>query len=128
ERAIDMLLLRAASSRSRQLAAILIHLADRFDTAAGGESALTYTHAELGQLIGASRETITRLMKQFERRGLIKTRHSTFQIVDPQALGEIARLELGSIKSVRPPITQRIAKATTAFSTESKNSHSASIL
>jgi len=105
ERAMDMLLLRAASSRSRQLAAVLLHLADRFETAVHGEPALTYTHAELGQLIGASRETITRLMKQFERRGVIKTKHSTFQIVNPQALGEIARLELTPVKSIQPSIT-----------------------
>jgi CRP/FNR family transcriptional regulator, cyclic AMP receptor protein len=105
ERAIDMLLLRAASSRSQRLAAVLLHLADRFDTAVRGEPALTYTHAELGQLIGASRETITRLMKEFERQGVIKTKRSTFQIIDPQALGEIARLDLSSVKSVRPPIT-----------------------
>jgi CRP/FNR family transcriptional regulator len=105
ERAIDMLLLRAASSRSQRLAAVLLHLADRFDTDVRGEPALTYTHAELGQLIGASRETITRLMKEFERQGVIKTKRSTFQIIDPQALGEIARLDLSSVKSVRPPIT-----------------------
>jgi CRP/FNR family transcriptional regulator, cyclic AMP receptor protein len=104
ERAIDMLLLRAASSRSQRLAAILLRLADDDDTGVHREPALTYTHAELGQLIGASRETITRLMKQFERRGVIKTKHSTFQIVDAQALGEIARLGLTSAKGIRLPI------------------------
>ena len=104
ERTSDMLLLRAASSRSQQLAAILLRLADDGDTGVHRELALTYTHAELGQLIGASRETITRLMKQFERRGMIKTKHSTVQIVDAHALGEIARLELTSVTGIRLPI------------------------
>ena len=102
ERAIDMLLLiRAASNRSQRLAAILLRLAGDHDSGVQQQPALAYTHAELGQLIGASRETITRLMKEFERRGAIRTKRSAFQIVDAQALGEIARLELTPAKGIR---------------------------
>jgi CRP/FNR family transcriptional regulator, cyclic AMP receptor protein len=92
ECARDMLLLRVPCSSSQRLAAVLVCLGDGRGSAMSRQLALTYTHAELGQLIGATRETVTRLMNKFERQGVIKTTHSTFQVTDPRALKEIGKL------------------------------------
>lgn len=92
ECAMDMLLLRVPCSSSQRLAAALVRLANGGMTASSGPATLTYTHSELGQLIGASRETVTRLMKRLERQGVITTKHSTIQINEPRTLIELARL------------------------------------
>lgn len=89
--AIDMLLLRVPCASSQRLAAILLRLVEGHGSAQNRQP-LTYTHAELGQLIGASRETVTRLMKKFERAAVIETKHSAFQVTDTRKLKEIARL------------------------------------
>lgn len=92
ETATDMLLLRFANCSSQRLAAALMRLVDGHGSGICREISVTYTHAELGQLIGAARETVTRLIKRFECQGIIKTRHSGFVITDPPALESIARL------------------------------------
>jgi len=92
ENASEVLLLRVPCPRAQRLATALLHLADG-NGAAHHARALIYTHAELGQLIGASRETVTRLMKKLERKGLITTRKSTFRIKERQLLRQIAGLD-----------------------------------
>jgi CRP/FNR family transcriptional regulator, cyclic AMP receptor protein len=51
-----------------------------------------YTHAEIGQLIGCSRETVTRLLKSFQQGGLIDVNRSTIRIRQLEKLQEIARM------------------------------------
>src|SRR5690242_20204872 len=70
----ETLLLRVPSSSAQRLAAMLLRvseLANHSPTSECGK--VGYTHAELGQLIGASRETVTRTLKQFERKGLVSS-------------------------------------------------------
>lgn len=50
---------------------------------------LTLTHEEIGQLIGASRETVTRLFTDFKTRGLIRVEGATLHVPDPAALEEL---------------------------------------
>ena len=91
----DALLLRVPCLRAQRLATALLRLADGnggIDDARG----LVYTHAELGQMIGASRETVTRLMKKLETQGLIATSKSTFRIRERQLLRQIAGLDTTS--------------------------------
>jgi CRP-like cAMP-binding protein len=45
-----------------------------------------YTHEELAQMIGTSRETVTRLLKTFRDRKLIKRKGSEFIIPDRKRL------------------------------------------
>ncbi len=51
---------------------------------------LTLTHEEIGQLIGASRETVTRLLNDFRRRRLIEVTDETLAIRDRAALEALA--------------------------------------
>ena len=89
ERGKELLLLRVPSSSSQRLAATLLRLAESRRDRSDPIADLNYTHAELGQLIGASRETVSRLMKHFESRALIKKDRSTFSITDPESIKEL---------------------------------------
>ena len=50
---------------------------------------LTLTHEEIAQLIGASRETVTRLLSEFKSKQLIKGKGSTLIIPDLAALASM---------------------------------------
>jgi CRP-like cAMP-binding protein len=47
---------------------------------------LTFTHKEIGEIIGASRETVTRLFTHFKREGMIEVHGSTLVITDKPSL------------------------------------------
>ena len=51
---------------------------------------LTLTHEGIGQLIGASRETVTRLLNDFRRRRLIEVSGESFTVRDRTALEALA--------------------------------------
>jgi CRP/FNR family transcriptional regulator, cyclic AMP receptor protein len=48
------------------------------------------THEEIGQLIGASRETVTRLLNDFRRKRLIEVSDETLTVRDRPALEALA--------------------------------------
>lgn len=50
---------------------------------------LTLTHEEIGQIIGASRETVTRLFADFKKKKLIEVRGSTLMLHDKAALEDL---------------------------------------
>jgi CRP/FNR family transcriptional regulator len=50
------------------------------------ELRLGFTHEEIGSMIGASRETVTRLLKEFKRRGLIEVNGPNVTICDAHRL------------------------------------------
>lgn len=50
------------------------------------EFQLRLSHEEIGALIGSSRETVTRLMSEFRRRGLVKTKGAVVSLPDPEKL------------------------------------------
>jgi CRP/FNR family transcriptional regulator, cyclic AMP receptor protein len=50
---------------------------------------LTLTHKEIAGMIGASRETVTRLFARFKREGLIEVRGSTLLIADAPGLQKL---------------------------------------
>jgi len=51
---------------------------------------LALTHEEIGQLIGASRETVTRLFSEFKHENLIQVRGTTLLLNDRNALEALA--------------------------------------
>jgi CRP/FNR family transcriptional regulator len=56
------------------------------DTDKGINVKLTLTHEEIAQIIGSSRETVTRLLGDFKARQLIYVKGSTLIIRDKAAL------------------------------------------
>ncbi len=79
------------SVRSR-LAHIILQLADQFSRPSGEEVVLDIrlTHAELANLIGASRPTVSLAVKEFEDAGLIGRRDGHIALLDRPRLEEIA--------------------------------------
>ena len=84
---------RLSSTASQHLARLLLELL-------GPESSVTdmplikmpYTHAEIGQLIGCSRETVTRLLKSFQQSRFIDVNRTTIRIRQLEKLYEIAQV------------------------------------
>jgi len=56
-------------------------------TARGLRFRLPLTHSEIGELIGASRETVTRLLGDFQRAGILQVKGNSFLLI------QLARLE-----------------------------------
>ncbi len=69
-----------------------VRLAEKFARAlAGGVSSLHITHAELAADVGSSREVVSRILKDFAQRGLIKTRRGSIELTDPAAIEKLSR-------------------------------------
>ncbi|TCK73561.1 CRP/FNR family transcriptional regulator [Acidipila rosea] len=79
--------LALSGSSTGRLAQLLL---DWARTAACGKPELRFTmaltHDELASMAGTSRETVTRLLNQFEREGLIERRGATLVILKPSQL------------------------------------------
>lgn len=58
--------------------------------AGGSRMKLTFTHEEIGQRIGASRETVTRLFSEFKQGRIIQVKGATLLIQDRAALEILA--------------------------------------
>jgi CRP/FNR family cyclic AMP-dependent transcriptional regulator len=68
---------------------ILDLAADSSKTSDGGHAdrvALTLTHDEIAQMLGSSRETVTRLFADFRRKHLIEVHGSTLLITNKAGL------------------------------------------
>ncbi len=62
------------------------------ETDGGTRLQLLMTHEDISQLIGTSRETVTRLLKDFRTRGIVAVRGSTMTIVRKSALEALVLL------------------------------------
>jgi len=67
----ETLSLRVPSSSAQRLAAMLLRVAESGKRSQTPDDSVGYTHAELGQLIGASRATVTRILRKLERKGFV---------------------------------------------------------
>jgi CRP/FNR family transcriptional regulator len=77
-------------SASEKLARFLLDLsADHEEGAREVKLTLTLTHEEIAQIIGASRETVTRLFSDFKKRHLLQVKGSTLTIKNRSALQEL---------------------------------------
>jgi CRP/FNR family transcriptional regulator, cyclic AMP receptor protein len=77
-----------SSSAPERLARLLIGWSEASDRTATGAARcrLSMTHEEIGEFIGASRETVTRTLSAFKHRRLVSQRGSTLEIVNRNAL------------------------------------------
>ena len=71
-----------------RLAATILWLADRYGTQRedGLEVPYWFTHQEMADLIGSTRETVTTVLADFNRQGLIGSRQHHFVVMDRTAL------------------------------------------
>lgn len=76
-----------SSSTAEKLARFLLDLPLQTSNGDGHlRTTLTLTHKEIGETIGASRETVTRLFANFKRQGLIEVHGATLILTDKPKL------------------------------------------
>lgn len=77
-----------------RLAGTILWLADRYGVPTNGglEVPYWYTHQEMADLIGSTRETVTTVLAEFKRGGLVVTRNHHFIVLDRDALTRRIRL------------------------------------
>ena len=79
-----------SQTTSEKLAKLLIDWCDRGEeTGKGTRLKVLLTHEEIGQMIGTTRETVTRLLSEFKRKRIIDVKGSTFVITGKTALREM---------------------------------------
>lgn len=71
----------AFKSVSARLAATLLHLAG-----VGGQEVTGVTHQDLAEMVGAYRETVTRILNEFRVQGLIDLHRQRIRIANPAGL------------------------------------------
>lgn len=78
---------------AEKLARLLLEWAAGADESANGiRINVLLTHEEIGQMLGTTRETVTRLFGEFRRRELIDVHGSAVYLKDRQALAAITRV------------------------------------
>lgn len=82
----------AHSAMSRLAGFLLLWAAKGHSTKQGTRVLLTLTHEEIGQMIGLSRETVTRTMGDLKRRQFVATKGATCVIQNKGALEQFARM------------------------------------
>ena len=90
----EMRTLGLSHSAGEKLARFLLELCTD-DDKAKGETRLTVTltHEEIAQIIGASRETVTRVFSDFKKKQLVQVKGSTIVIKNKAALEELVNAE-----------------------------------
>jgi CRP/FNR family transcriptional regulator len=83
-------LVLARSSKGKLARLLLSWVSERGETAEGVRIRMGLTHEEMAQMIGASRETVTRLLSDLKRRQFITLEGSTLVIRNPSALRVLA--------------------------------------
>jgi CRP/FNR family transcriptional regulator len=83
----EMRTIGLSHSVAEKLARFLLDLtADHDDNKGEAKLTLTLTHEEIAQMIGASRETVTRLFSDFKKKQLLQVKGSTLIIKDKAGL------------------------------------------
>lgn len=78
-------------SAPQKLARLLLELAADHDaTTDDARITLTFTHEEIAQMIGTSRETVTRMLGAFRRKDLVHIKGATLIIKDRSALQRLS--------------------------------------
>ena len=78
--------LMLSESASEKLARLLVHWLPEGEVGPSCQMKLAMTHEEIGQMIGTSRETVTRLFAGFKKQRLIQLKGSTLLIPNRMAL------------------------------------------
>jgi CRP/FNR family transcriptional regulator len=83
----EMRTIGLSHSVAEKLARFLLDLTtDHYDSKGEAKLTLTLTHEEIAQMIGASRETVTRLFGDFKKKQLLQVKGSTIIIKDKAGL------------------------------------------
>lgn len=76
---------------------------DRDTTQSMSRVKLPFTHEEIGQIIGTSRETVTRWFSDLKKKQILQSKGSTLLILDKKALLAMARGYVGDVSAKLRP-------------------------
>jgi len=93
EACVELTMLGLSRTAESRIAAVLLRIVGEAKLAKGGAVKLTSTHEELSQVVGTSRETVTRVLARFRRSGLIQIQKSNLALRDVAALRRLANSE-----------------------------------
>ena len=85
----EMRTIGLSHSAGEKLARFLLDLSGAETSGNGDKLTLTLTHEEIAQIIGSSRETVTRLFGDFKKKHLIEVRGSTVVIKNRASLKDL---------------------------------------
>lgn len=100
----------SAGCVERRLAALLQHLLDRFgDELEDGSTVvqITLSRAELACLVGATIETTIRMMRRWQKDGIVSTTDEGFVIHSPRKVEEILGRDVARTTAVAPAAARR---------------------
>jgi CRP-like cAMP-binding protein len=100
-------------SVEQRLARFLVSLCPPRNGSTGAvHLALDLTHEDIAQRIGVSRESVTRFLSRFKKRGILDFKQSVLTVLEPAALERLADFpgDLPSLRA-RPSLPQRQAAA-----------------
>jgi hypothetical protein len=75
---------------------------------------ISLTHEEIGEIVGASRETVTRTFAVFKHKQLIAQHGLTMTIPDKKALQNVAYIDSAGVSRHRRSLKQSLVRKTRA--------------
>ncbi|MEW6198288.1 MAG: Crp/Fnr family transcriptional regulator [Planctomycetota bacterium] len=98
-RMLDLMLLVEEVAFRRMDRRLASYLRKRFDQSRSDELWLEITHEEIAADLGSAREVISRLVKEFERLGVVQQGRGRIGLRDPGRLQDLADIDLADGKS-----------------------------
>jgi CRP/FNR family transcriptional regulator, cyclic AMP receptor protein len=87
---VDVCLLRQTSCATVKLGQFMLRWAETRPHCCDQWIPLPYTHSDIAQLLGASRETVTRLLGSLQKKRVLQMKRARFRVIDLAALRELA--------------------------------------
>ena len=97
---VELTMLGLSRTAESRIASLLLRITDETKPGKSGAVKLTSTHEELSQVVGTSRETVTRVLSRFRRSGLIAIQGSNLALRDVSALRRLANLDEAQTSAV----------------------------
>ena len=105
EACVELTMLGLSRTAESKIAGLLLRVASEGKPGKSGAIKLASTHEELSQVVGTSRETVTRVLARLRRSGLIEVRGGSVVIRDAAALRRIANMEEPAAQVAAVPVT-----------------------
>jgi CRP/FNR family cyclic AMP-dependent transcriptional regulator len=93
EACVELTMLGLSRTAESRIASLLLRINGETKPGKDGAVKLTSTHEELSQVVGTSRETVTRVLARLRRSGLIEIHGSKLVLRDAAALRRLANIE-----------------------------------
>jgi len=91
---VDVCLLRQTSSAAVKLGQFMMRWVETCPHCCDQWISIPYTHSDIAQMLGASRETVTRLLSSLQRKHVLQMKRRRLRVIDLAALRRVANGEV----------------------------------